>query len=80
MKHGIFNCFIEYDTHIKDENGKYTTKINEFHFSGRAEEEKQIRNCACVCDMLLQQLGIKHRIKYTYRPMSVIYGEEINNE
>ena len=79
MKHGIFNCFIEYST-VTYEDEIEKTDYGEFHFSGRAEEEKQIRNCACVCDMLLQQLGIKHRIKYNYRPMSVIYGEETNNE
>lgn len=79
MKHGIFNCFIQY-TFVTYKDEKKTTEINEFHFSGRAEDEKQIRNCACICDMLLQQLGIEHRIKYTYRPMSIIYGEETNNE
>lgn len=79
MKHGIFNCFIIYTTITHEDDGE-KIENNEFHFSGRAEDEKQIRNCACICDMLLQQLGIEHRIKYTYRPLSVIYGEETNNE
>jgi hypothetical protein len=49
-------------------------------YNPNQHDEKQIRNCACICDMLLCQLGIKHRIKYTYSPLSVIYGEETKNE
>lgn len=68
MKQGIIHCFINYELKRNDA-GKEITTDTTFHFSGKASEEKQIKNIGCVCSALLDKIGIKHDVNFVYKPM-----------
>lgn len=71
----MFHCFIDYDITTRDGE----TVINDqFHFS--AKTEKDIRNMQDVISILLNRLGIKHKVKFVYEPSTIdmegIYCDE----
>lgn len=63
-KQGLFHCYITCELH-----DKYHIITKQFHFSGNASDEAMLKNIGCVCDMLLDSIGIKHTVKYAYKPM-----------
>lgn len=74
-KQGIINCFITYEIIQKEahkEGIEEKTTITQFHFSGRAENESIIKSMGAVCSALLDRIGIKHKVNYSYKPMYAI--------